>query len=642
MSDTLEEELDNTDDVTPIQKLRSGDVTTENLEKVMSAMYLSKNKRSQAPSRTRNSRTGKVVYKDTGSLPSQQMSGDPFGMLAGGEYLEPEFNPEIWAATVQNNTRLGRSIRTYARNTLGLGWHIEPKVKITKEADSETVEEVREQMKVLEALFSNPNDEMPTTSVFYNAKIDEETTGNGYIEVVRNKFGIITNIYHVPAITIRKRVMDIDGEKEIRGFIQIQGNDKVYFKEFGDPEHMSASTGAYVEDIGSLDEDDIATEIIHFKLYTPTNNWYGAPRYVSAAPAITGNRFAAIRNVKFFENDAVPRMLISVSGGKFSADVLQQIEDFFNASSRGLEKSHNSLVLQTEPTNLGALSKDNSTPVVDVRPITVGVTEDASFQVYREANDEEIRECFGIGQVFFTSDATNRASAATSREITNEQEFEPDRLEKEYLINQKLIPAILQKESADILVQFRFERMQLTDPLDMARRDQTYAALGALTPNELRESIGRDSYPEDYIFANKPIQVAMAEMTLKQSEVIKGDWENEEVYQRKMGKLQAEMQQQQQPEPGGGMGLDGGGEDMDGLDQMGLDDLFAGIDEDPGDETMKEFDPSQEPSEQESQEDGNVPQSYGTMELMKALQGLSAEDHLLASQLLKTICRTGG
>jgi hypothetical protein len=333
-----------------------------------------------------------------------------------------------------------------------------------------------------------------------------------------------------------------------------------------------------------------------------------------------------------------------VSGGKLSTETLQQIEDYFKGKAMGVEKAHTCLVIQGDTDGAG-FDKGNTGPSIDLKPLTVGVTEDASFQTYREANDEEIRECFGIGQVFFASDATNRASAATSREITNEQEFEPDRLEKEYIINQKLVPSILQLPAEDIVVTFRFERMKLTDPLDLARMDQTYAALGALTPNELRESIGKDPYPTDYAFANKPIQVSMAVMTLHQSEAVNDDWKNEVFYQKRMAKVQQQGLQGQQ---GGGMpgmpGMDGmgGGGDM-GADGMGLDELFGGLGDAEGEAQDQGQPPEQENKDLTEDADGGAShKQYGNIELMKILASIESsslpiEKKMMAGLLLKTL-----
>lgn len=977
----------------------------------------------------------------SGKNKSQQLRGEDFDALAPGEFVEPRYNPDTWAAAMETNTRLGRSIRTVARNTVGLGWFVEPVEKISPKTSEEYREKVNAQKKKLEAILDKPNDEMPLNEIFYMMKIDEEAIGDGYIEVVRNNAGAIAKIYHAPGVTMRIRVTeDENGHQEIGGYVQIRGNEKRYFKEFGDTRIMNAETGKYHEGGEPLAVEYRATEILHFKLYSPSSTWYGAPRYVSAAPAITGNRLASLRNMKFFDNDApqpkttpvltpegwrpmgsfavgdyvigvdgkphkilgvydqgiqdvyrvsfndgsstectlnhvwgvsssydrssseirvlplskimeegfryecgtakwsvplaepveyapaddlpidpylmglllgngsfrvankgsftfachkddvdyysdtlsailpegvdtclrlrsgsmpgstgghgefrfrnvaenrykinplkglikdlglldvhgldkfiperylmasvedrlsllqglidsdgcvsktavryvsaslslakdvcelvgslggvatlkstknrstyqvtirkrfpkgfvpariprkaqayscpremprirtmvgaefsrsvetrcikidtqdglyvtenfivthnTPRLAIMVSGGTLTPDSVQQIEEFFKAKSMGVDKAHNCMVIQAEQNKGAGFQTQGQTATIDLKPLTVGVTEDSSFSSYRKENDEEIREAFGISQVFYQSESSNRAcltgdtkvplldgrsltmeelveeygngesfwvysvdkdgsvvpgkahsprmtktadiwevmldngeivrgtddhlfmmldgsykplsslkaqdrlkplnsvvkvretgetlpvyditvdehhnfalhcgvfvhnSAQIGREITNEQEFEPDRLGKEYILNQKLVADLL-KDEDEILVRFRFARMKLTDPMDTARIDQTYAGLGALTPNELRVSIGKPPYPPEYEFADKPMQVAMAELSMKLAEAITGSWD-------KMLEFEQRQAEQQQAQGGGGEG--GGGE----------------------------------------------------------------------------------
>jgi capsid portal protein len=588
----------------------------------------------------------KKVKKDR---PQSQQLDESFEQMAAGEFVVPAYDPRIWAQAPKQNTRLARCIRSYARNTVGLGWSVDPahetksaqtkrdssnpvsratnkainifsnsendskskdgprrngkpgQISIFSNGEEEApegqdrgnnatggisiftdpnenakkpdrdndgipdvVEDEREdgdsqrerekkeiewQADILRELFNNPNDRMPLTEVFFLAKVDEETTGNGYIEVVRNNVGRIVELHHVPATTIRRRMMvgmsrskgsvDLGAgpgmkAREVYGFIQIRGNQKRYFKEFGDRRAMNAQTGQWHTDKEPMPWSVRATEIVHFRNYDPTSQYYGAPRYVPSATAIAGNRQAAIRNVAFFENDAVPRMALMVSGGRLTQESMQQIEDFVRGKQRGADQAHRVMIVQVEPTRVGF--QQNNKTMIDLKPLTVGVTEDASFQTYRNANDEEVREIFGLAPVFFSTENVNKASAAVSREITNEQEFEPDRLAKEYTINQTIVTDLMCHEMRErhgieepeddyeereqrrkmrkrILVQFRFARMTLTDPLDTARMDHVYASLGAMTPNELRERIDLPPYPKEYFFGDKPMPISMAEMS---------------------------------------------------------------------------------------------------------------------------------
>lgn len=469
---------------------------------------------------------------EAGDTRSQQLG--EFDRLASGEFIPPALNPFIWAQAMRQSTRLSRCIRTYARNTVGLGWQIEPIHNVTPDTPDEEREQIKEQTAVLRNFFNYPNESAPFTEVLNLAKIDEEATGTGYIEVVRNNAGDIAKVYHIPATTVRRRIMvDRDTQqRDVYGYIQIRGTRKRYFKEFGDLAPMSAKLGQWHDGNEALPPSDRATEIIQFSIYDPSTSYYGIPRYISAATAIAGNRQAAIRNVAFFENDAVPRMALMVSGGKLTPDSFQQIEDFVRGKGRGPDQAHRVMIIQAEPYKIGFQQQGRT--MVDIKPLTVGVTEDQSFSAYRKDNDEEIREAFGLAQIFFQAEGANRANAQVAREITNEQELEPDRLLKEYIINQTIVTDILlthiksdwrQDEEDDeeqirtlrkeIKVRFRLARLTLTDPLDTARMDQIYASLGAMTPNELRESLGKPPYPKDYFFADKPISIAMAELTAK-------------------------------------------------------------------------------------------------------------------------------
>ncbi|MCC6311574.1 MAG: phage portal protein [Trueperaceae bacterium] len=429
---------------------------------------------------------------------SRQILEDPFADL-GGEIIEPPANPLVWASAMERNTRLHRAIHTYARNTVGLGWEIVPVIDVNDETPQADLDRIAEETARLEALFLHPNREMPFTTLMYLVKIDEEATGNGYIEVTRNNAGEIDGLYHAASHTIRIRTGG-------RGFVQIRGTEQRYFKHFGDERAIDAITGREAAG-GGLAPERRATELIHFKIYSPRSSFYGLPRFVAAAPAIAGNRLAAQRNVAFFENDAVGRLAITVSGGRLTADSIDMIRQFL-AKGKGPENAHRVMVLQSESKKIGI---GDTKAQINVVPLTVGVTEDASFLGYRQANDEEIREAFGIAKVFFTTEDVNRATAAVSRQITNEQEFEPDRLDKEFRLNHTILHA---RPFEAELVEFRFKRPKISDPVDRARIEDLYARHGALTPNDLRDSLGLDPYPEEFAFADKPLPVALLELQL--------------------------------------------------------------------------------------------------------------------------------
>lgn len=441
----------------------------------------------------------------------------PFSGIGG--LIEPPISLDLWARMMEINTRLGRSIRTYARNTVGMGWEVAAIKPVTPETDAKTKEKIVEQTARIEALFKKPNTKMPYVTLAYLEKVDEEATGNGYYEVVRNVAGKIAGLYHISAVSVRLR--------KGGGFVQVRNNKKRFFKEFGDPRIVDADDGKVLVDAkgnktaeglakfgaGAVPLESRASELLHFKVYSPRSTYYGLPRYMAAAPAISGSRLAATRNVSFFENDAVPRVIITVSGGRLTHESIQMLEKFVTRKGKlGPGGAHRIAVLQVEEKQIGGLMNKNLRTQINVQPLTVGSSEDASFQNYRSANDEEIREAFGLAQVFFSANEVNKSSAFATMAVTNDQEFEPDRIEKEFIINATIVADLLEGEEP--LVAFYLKRPALTDPLDQARIDQVYASLGALTPNELRERIGEARFPASFAFADKPLQIAMTELSL--------------------------------------------------------------------------------------------------------------------------------
>lgn len=436
-----------------------------------------------------------------GEEKSRALSADDWETKARGETIPPLAQPRVWALTAEQNTRLNRCIRTFARNTVGLGWEVVFRYPDKVENDKEERRLAEAEMDKALELLDNPNDEMPLAMVLEMMKIDEESVGNGWLELVRNRADEIVGIYHVPGTTVRWR-------RDLEGYIQIRNGKKRYFKRFGDDRVIDARTGREFE--GAPDYDYTATELIQFKIYSPRSSFYGIPRYIATAPAIAGNRFAALRNVAFFENDAVPRMLITINGGVLDEDSMKDLRKFFERGHKGVANAHRVAILQPKPRQ--QMLGQQSSPIIRPVPLTVASADDASHTKYTAMNNEEIREAFGISEAFFQSYNINRASASVGRETTNEQEFEPDRVLKEYIINHKIIWG---KNGLGLKkIKFKLKRLQTINETEGAQVDSMLAANGALTPNEIRQRHGLPSFPEDYVFADKPFALAMNELKL--------------------------------------------------------------------------------------------------------------------------------
>ena len=412
----------------------------------------------------------------------------------GDRAIAPPYNPLLWAQLMEKSTRLQSCIHAMADNTVGLGWRIVPIKKITKSTPPAVRAAIEAETEFLETVFSRPNDDMPFTEMWRLEKIDEEATGTGYIEVLRDLQGVMPcGFVHVAAHTMR-----VD---KLGGFIQRRNGSTRFFKDFNEQRDKHAITGDYYA-MGTLNEEDRATEVIPFRLYGPRDSYYGIPRVVCAAPAVTGNRLAAIRNAAFFENDAVPRLAFLISGGHLSENSAKSIKEFLQSDAKGPSNAHRVMVVEAEGKKVAVGGKQEPVRIA-LEKLTVGETDDASFLQYRAANDEEIREAFRIAEVFLgTTDKLNRASAYVARKTTIEQVFKPEQIKKEYIINHKILAAMGIK-----YVRFEFNRAKSEDPVEMAPADSVHGRFGALTPNDIRQERGLDPYPEDSGFGDIPFDL---------------------------------------------------------------------------------------------------------------------------------------
>jgi len=444
--------------------------------------------------------------------------------------VSPPYDPLKLALMLEINTRLMRACHLRARNTVGLGWSIRPVPHDEDEADIDE-KKYKAQKKKLKKLYTNPNPRevslmLPETlatpldfaEIMNRMKIDEEATGNGYLEITRNNVGQVDGIYNIPSHTLR--VLRQGGYIQVRGRwsgsdIAFHADVKVrrrYFKRFGDVRTISRLSG---QPESNVPPKERATEILPFHIYSSRSSWYGIPRWISAVAAIQGSRLASIRNMAFFENDAVGRMAIVVSGGALTAQSVQDLRTFVNREGKGVEKAHRVMVLQAEPRKV--ISSKGAGTKIDLVPLTVGIDEDASFLGYRAANDEEVREASGLSSPFFSSAGVNRASANVLRKITIEQDLVPDLTSHEHVLNRTLSYDYLTNQLSDreksrfvMAAELKFKEPASVDELEQATIQGQYARTGIVTINEARRFLGLEALPDDLVYGQLPLPMALA------------------------------------------------------------------------------------------------------------------------------------
>jgi PBSX family phage portal protein len=158
--------------------------------------------------------------------------------------------------TLQNNT-LGQCIDAMEVNVDGSGFDIEPR-------DGEAVEgEDDPNIEGIKQFFDTAYINESFTSIRRKMRRDLESTGNAYLEVIRDASGDITLLNHLDAKLVRLVRLDdpVPVEREVlrngsvrkvkmqvreRRYAQLIGNKVRYFREFGSSREVNSETGEWL------------------------------------------------------------------------------------------------------------------------------------------------------------------------------------------------------------------------------------------------------------------------------------------------------------------------------------------------------------------------------------------------------------
>jgi PBSX family phage portal protein len=381
------------------------------------------------------------------------------------DLIEPPYNLEYLSQIYEISAYNYAAINAKVSNIVGLGFDfIETRkaVDAMEELSDAQVERARRKLdrlrQDLHDWLEDCNEEETFKETLIKFYTDVEATGNGFLEIGRTTSGKIGYIGHIPSKTMRvRRLRD--------GFIQLLYGKAVFFRNFGDQETPNPIAGGL----------DRPNEIIHFKKYTPTNNYYGIPDIIAASNAMAGNEFAGKYNLDYFENKAVPRYIITVKGAKLSAESERKLLEFFQVGLKG--RNHRSLYIPLPP--------DTSDSKVEFKmePIEAGVQE-SSFNVYRKSNRDEILLAHRVPiNKIGTPEGINLAAARDADKTFREQVCRPaqDILEKKL---NKLI-----QEMTDALA-IKFNELTLTDADTQSKIDERLLRMQVITPNEVRIRMG--------------------------------------------------------------------------------------------------------------------------------------------------------
>lgn len=479
-----------------------------------------------------NSVVIKTIARESVSImESRAVDEDEFhGLYEDGAILEPLYNPEALTRLSESSDILQQCIDAYKTNIVGFGVNFEYDIDVDKENEEVKAALDREWVRY-ENFFKYCNLDESFISIMKKVIDDKERIGWGALEVVEDLTGSPAGLEHIPAhkirlckrereaISVKTIIQDKNGEemeisimKKFRKFVQIVDNEKVYFKEFGDPRTLNCRTGMYDD---ATPPDDKASSIIFFHIYCPYTS-YGLPRYIGQLLNIQGNRKAEELNYTYFMDGRHMPMAIIVENGKLTEDSVNLISE-----SKGDKARHKYLILEAEGLeNDVQIGDDDAKSKVSIRleKLAEMLEKDGLFQEYCKNNRDKIRSAFRLHPIYTgESQDYTRATADTARQVTEEQVFQPEREEIAFKFNNTLKRTLQIKK-----VSMKFAAPSISDKVEIAKAVSPYVMAGAATPNMLVDALGdllgKSFEPFEEEWANKPMQLLLKEIEIETKE----------------------------------------------------------------------------------------------------------------------------
>lgn len=482
---------------------------------------------------------------------------DPVGaLMAAGQVIEPPFDLLTLSMLPEQSGVLGSCVDAMATNIDGFGYRLVPRIKTSGEEWDKAPDALKKAVNAervrLQNFFMYASLEDSFTEMRRKLRKDLETTGNGYLEVIRDAGGNVQGFQHVPSYQIRLartedkpfkvetnvlklqddnsvKVDKVTHWKRFRRFVQsrtvhnrqlsaVGGYKTVWFKEWGDPRVYDNKTGEMAKDelaAVKIPEYERANELIHFKLYS-SRSPYGLPRYIGNLLSVFGTRASEEINYTTFKSNNIPSMLILVAGGQLTQGSIDRITNFTESQIQGSDNYSKFLLLEAE----GEEESDDGGQIkLDVKPLVKEQHKDALFQNYAEKNEERVRISFRIAPLFLgKADDYTRATAETTKKVTDEQVFAPERDEFDTWVNR-----ILFAEMEVIYHKFKSNTPNTTDNTELVAILANSEKTGGLTPRIarifLQDIFGAElpDFPPDFP-ADVPFSMTMAEAVKNQAD----------------------------------------------------------------------------------------------------------------------------
>jgi PBSX family phage portal protein len=378
---------------------------------------------------------------------------DPFtqlgmtGLGEKGQVLQPTYNMVTLRGLSHQNNTLLQAVSAMEVNIDGTGYEIARKDKavMTEEDDKKAAK--------LSEFFDEPWPGQSFVTIRRELRRDLETTGNAYLEIIRNNKGDIVFLRPIDAMLIRLMKLEDAvavnkkinrGGSEInvkllerqRKYVQKIGDTKVrYFKDYGIERELNADSGEWKgeapDNTTEIPQIDRANELLHFTIIKDVLTPYGVPRWINNLPSVLGSRKAEEFNLEFFDHGGLPPAMILIQGGQLSSEARTTLTNYLSGKASIKQRGIIAEIFAASG-DLGSAGNVK----VSVERFGDERQKDAMFATYDSNCAEHVRISFRLPPMFLgLSEAYNFATAYTAYMIAEAQVFLPERQEFDEVLN---------------------------------------------------------------------------------------------------------------------------------------------------------------------------------------------------------------
>jgi len=453
---------------------------------------------------------------------------DPFKSQSLGKHriIDPPYNQRNLLTLKEKSNVLTSCVNSMVTNTVGFGWRLRERIMpddLRRKFESEII---REKMSLLTWLESvHPTESF--TALREQAKDDQHSCGNGYLELIENKAGRLVGLNHVHGHCIRlcerqKRAVKVDVPRirpdknfmiedvamwhRFRKFVMMVGTKPLFFKEAGDPRMLDRYTGEYGKDIPF---NCRATSLLHFKNYFAAYA-YGLPVWIGDTLSVVGSREAEEVNYATLRNNSIPSMFVIVENGSLTQESVDRLREWTEQQIQRSANRSKFIILEGETSDEGIINPTDFK--IKVEPLKQLQQEDQLYQELDKNNRDKVRQAFRLPPIFVgRADDYTRATADTSRDIADEQVFAPERNGDDFKTNRFILLPLGSRFHV-----FRSNHPNITDDIELIRLMGIAEKSGGMTPRRA-DRIIRDVFGDDIgpmptgIDLDKPFTITFAE-----------------------------------------------------------------------------------------------------------------------------------